>query len=424
MPTLNLGRVGFVNKGTWLISTAYKINDTVTYLGGTYACLIANTGQTPILGGTIYWQEWVANNVVHTTGNESIDGIKTFTSSPIVPTPANGDSSTKTSSTAFVAAAIPYNINAATSKTTPADADELPILDSSATFGLKKLTWANLKATLKTYFDTLYAPLANVSVAGVRQTVQSGSVDTSGFANFVSIGTGLNVNIAATTTPIKVHAAGGAISADRLGTISADKTLLLPANSTSYIYESVATNGVCTSGSTTLAPIYQFGGTPAVTNGQFTYNISEGKGYLGNGTTAPQVYMTFHSEAATGASTVTSVVTYALNGMYISDEFTWAASNNYNKNHNIGVPYTFLKTKMVSRVTTAAAGYAIGDFVDLSTMSYGDASSHGYGLYSSGINNVGATFGTNPAIFGRTPVSGINLSSITSNAKILVTRSF
>jgi hypothetical protein len=46
--------------------------------------------------------------------------------------------------------------HAATSKTTPVDADEVPILDSAATFGLKKLTWANIKATLKTYLDTLY----------------------------------------------------------------------------------------------------------------------------------------------------------------------------------------------------------------------------------------------------------------------------
>lgn len=90
------------------------------------------------------------------------------------------------------------NINAATAKNPPVDADELPLADSAATYGLKKLTfanlflwivskiaaltakttpvdadglllidsaasnagkflsWSNLKATLKTYFDTLY----------------------------------------------------------------------------------------------------------------------------------------------------------------------------------------------------------------------------------------------------------------------------
>lgn len=47
-------------------------------------------------------------------------------------------------------------INSATSKATPVDADELGLVDSAASNVLKKLTWANLKATLKTYFDGLY----------------------------------------------------------------------------------------------------------------------------------------------------------------------------------------------------------------------------------------------------------------------------
>jgi hypothetical protein len=41
---------------------------------------------------------------------------------------------------------VAASTHAATSKTTPADADELPLSDSAATFGLKKLTIANLKA--------------------------------------------------------------------------------------------------------------------------------------------------------------------------------------------------------------------------------------------------------------------------------------
>lgn len=46
--------------------------------------------------------------------------------------------------------------HSATSKTTPIDDDELPLLDSAAGNILKKITWSNIKATLKTYFDTLY----------------------------------------------------------------------------------------------------------------------------------------------------------------------------------------------------------------------------------------------------------------------------
>jgi hypothetical protein len=41
--------------------------------------------------------------------------------------------------------------HAAGSKTTPVDADEIPLADSASSFNLKKLTWANLKATLATW---------------------------------------------------------------------------------------------------------------------------------------------------------------------------------------------------------------------------------------------------------------------------------
>lgn len=51
------------------------------------------------------------------------------------------------------------NVHGATAKTTPVDADEMPLADSASSFSLKKLTWANIKATLKSYFDTLYSPI-------------------------------------------------------------------------------------------------------------------------------------------------------------------------------------------------------------------------------------------------------------------------
>lgn len=59
--------------------------------------------------------------------------------------------------------AVAGKIHAATAKTTPVDDDEFGIADSAASFGLKLLSWANIKATLKTYFDTLYAPAGAAS---------------------------------------------------------------------------------------------------------------------------------------------------------------------------------------------------------------------------------------------------------------------
>lgn len=151
MPTLNLGRVGFVNKGAWA-DGVHKINDTVTYNNGTYACILAHTSTAGdiIPTNTTYWQEWVSPDIVHKTGNETIAGIKTFSSSPIIPTPANGDNSTAGATTAFVASAIPYNINAATSKPSPIDGDLIGLVDSAASNVLKKVSIAELRTTLAT----------------------------------------------------------------------------------------------------------------------------------------------------------------------------------------------------------------------------------------------------------------------------------
>src|SRR6185295_19787124 len=74
--------------------------------------------------------------------------------------------------------------HAATSKSTPVDNDELSLVDSAASNVLKKLTWANLKATLKTYFDTLYKPKGNTAQVELFLSVPDSSGN--GYAILVS----------------------------------------------------------------------------------------------------------------------------------------------------------------------------------------------------------------------------------------------
>jgi hypothetical protein len=72
-----------------------------------------------------------------------------------------GDGTTAWTSLAYYASATTgasiEDAIAAASADTVADADEWGFRQVAGSL-FKKITWANIKATLKTYFDTLYAP--------------------------------------------------------------------------------------------------------------------------------------------------------------------------------------------------------------------------------------------------------------------------
>jgi hypothetical protein len=55
-------------------------------------------------------------------------------------------------------------ITGADEKTTPVDADLVGLSDSAAANILKKLSWTNVKATLKAYFDTIYAAIGAIPI--------------------------------------------------------------------------------------------------------------------------------------------------------------------------------------------------------------------------------------------------------------------
>lgn len=91
--------------------------------------------------------------------------------------------------------------HAATTKATPVDADELPLVDSAASNVLKKLTWANLKATLKTYFDTLYYIVGGTDVAVADGG--TGASTASGARTNLGLGTAATKNsTSGTFTPV------------------------------------------------------------------------------------------------------------------------------------------------------------------------------------------------------------------------------
>lgn len=84
-------------------------------------------------------------------------------------------------------------INGSTAKTTPVDADMVGLMDSAGSNILKKLSWANIKSTIKTYFDTLYwsvtktQPTGNVVGTTDTQTLTNKKVNGQKFKRNQSI---------------------------------------------------------------------------------------------------------------------------------------------------------------------------------------------------------------------------------------------
>lgn len=75
-----------------------------------------------------------------------------------------------------------HNVATGQSKTTPIDADAVLLYDSADANGLwKKLSWSNIKATLKTYFDSLYQATlvsgTNIKTIEGQSLLGSGNID-------------------------------------------------------------------------------------------------------------------------------------------------------------------------------------------------------------------------------------------------------
>lgn len=181
------------------------------------------------------------------------------------------------------------------------------------------------------------AVVAGTSAPAVRQSVLSGPVDSSGFSAFG--GSTGSTTVTATGTLKATAAAGG--DANYTGSTVNPSWTGLSTNGTMYLYLDITAGGVVTTGSTTLAPIYNWGGNtggaPYTTSGQNVFNIQEMKMYVGP--TPTQVYRVFVGEVTVAGGVVTAITWYQLMGRY---ESGWTATlpvgvGTVSFNHNLGL---------------------------------------------------------------------------------------
>ena len=224
--------------------------------------------------------------------------------------------------------------------------------------------WAVIEAlTVSTFRATIFkadgtAVVASGTTPPVRQTVLSGPVDSNGFAAFG--GSTGSTTVTASGTLVATAANG---TSNRIGTIVNPSWTGLSTNGTMFLYLDIAADGTCTTGSTTLAPIYRQGGADVTTNNQNTFNIQEMQMKVGNGSTASQVWRVEVGRVTVSGSVVTAVVWYQLMGRYTS---AWTAtlagaSTQVNYNHNLGGEprQFFLEIECTTNDTTP--GYVVGD---------------------------------------------------------------
>lgn len=197
----------------------------------------------------------------------------------------------------------------------------------------------------------------------VRQTVLSGPVDASGAASFGGVTGSTTVTATGTLVATAANGFSAAGQVDRIGLITNPSWTGLSTNGTVYLYLDIGSDGTCTTGKTMLAPSYQSGGVFNIVSGQFTFNIQEMVGKVGDGSLAGQAYRVFVGECLIVGGVVSTITWYALRGRYDSGYTnTVPAGVLLSKNHNIGVPNS--KTSFWVKNLVAAGGYIPGDETD------------------------------------------------------------
>lgn len=283
-------------------------------------------------------------------------------------------------------------ISAITAKTTPVDADVTIIEDSAASNAKKSLSWANIKATIKTYYDSVSATLTNKTIDDGTftgdSTFPSGIWDSNGY---VGIGTGtatyrLNVSDTRTDTSGNAYLANYSLVGTPSAASSADFFAL-----NSSVQVTGANNGDQARALSASAINTNTGTLSAL------YGLSFNAGNSGAGTVSTLYGVTGTGSSGSGGGSATTI--YGGQFTALAQKSTGTAANN---------AYGINATAQNSAAGTLSTAYGVyGQVVNSST----GAITTGYGARLL-FNNSNAS-GTISSVYGLN-ISGSNTGTITN----------
>lgn len=167
-----------------------------------------------------------------------------------------------------------------------------------------------------------------------------------------------------------------------------------------YLFLHVREDNTCEPVHSTLPPVYIRGGSPAVTLGQFTFDVVAKVAYVGDGATATPTPWVPMGHCDTDGSTVISSAPYAINRQFDSGwtvVSVYTAGATFTINTNLGLIPLMSSVSVMLQCVTPEAGYSVGDVtlpanIHISatalTVSYVVASTGNMAIYDKGTGVI------------------------------------
>ena len=216
-----------------------------------------------------------------------------------------------------------------------------------------------------------------------RQTVQSGPVDADGRADFLDVGTGLQV-VSDTSASLNITFGDGfSRGQQRNFGVSIDTALTwssLPDNEGEvFLFIRVLPNGTVETFHSLLKPVYAQARPSTPATGQTFYPTDHRhRMEVWDGAAWDDTNLLICvGQCATSAGSVASVVSYAYGGRAESDFLQGANATAFTFSHNIGTDRN--KTRVYARFRNNQQGWIAGDVIDVSA-SFTTTSTSGQGI--------------------------------------------